>query len=90
MTLNEYAKQVGFSLCKAYNTRDRVTINDLIQVADDTLVRSNIEPQLRLTFWAEVRSQFFVAGPVLERQANSSLHALMQLIETALANRTNG
>jgi hypothetical protein len=90
MTLTEYAQEVGAELRVAYNAKDREAVQSLIQSADATLIRSDIAEQQKRFFWSEVQRIFLGGRIIVEKQANSSLHALMRDIEAALAARQTG
>jgi hypothetical protein len=90
MTPTEYAREMGTKLRGAYNGRDPAAVDSLFELADATLVRSALDGHQRQIFWSEVRKAFFAGRLLIEKQANSSLHALMRNIEAAIAERLAG
>jgi hypothetical protein len=90
MKPTEYAQEIGTKLREAYNGRDQAAVDGLFELADATLVRSAIDEHRRQIFWSEVKKVFFAGRLLIEKQANSSLHALMRSIEAAIAERLAG
>ncbi|MEJ1960956.1 MAG: hypothetical protein WDO56_05170 [Gammaproteobacteria bacterium] len=88
MTLDEYAKQTADSLRRAHNTKDQSAVPSLFADADRALAESNISESDQIVFWGKVKKNFESGQLLLEKQANSSLIALMQAIQSTLAART--
>lgn len=87
MTLDEYAKKVGDALRNAHNNKDMAALKAAFKDADDTLNQNNISEANRNTFWSNVRKAMNEGRWLVEKQANSSLLALMQEIQSGLAAR---
>jgi hypothetical protein len=87
MTLEEYAQSVGSTLRNAHNRKDMASAEAGFREADRTLTESNISQIDRKRFWENVRQAFFSGQLLVEKQANSSLIALMRAIEQGLKAR---
>lgn len=87
MTPEEYAREIANKLRKAHNTQNVGDVSTIFEGADKALKDGGISPGSQERFWANVRAH--LAGDVLlvEKQANSSLLALMRAIEQQLAAR---
>ena len=88
MTLDQYAEQVGSALRDAHNNKDMAALDRAFANADRTLTTSKIGDADRKVFWPKVRKAAFSGRWLKEAQANSSLLALMQAIETGLSARS--
>ena len=89
MTLDDYAKTIALKLVAAHNGKNLSTADAVFREADAELTRSNISKSNQKVFWSNVKARFSSGQLLLERQANSSLLALMQAIQDALAVREN-
>lgn len=87
MTLDEYSRRVGDSLRTAHNQKDRAALDATFRDADETLTSNNISAADAREFWVNVRKVAFAGQWLIERQANSSLVALMQAIQQGIAAR---
>jgi hypothetical protein len=88
MTLDEYARETAELLRRAHNSKNLSDIAPILSGADKTLADNDISDVDRKAFWLSVK-QYLESGNLLfERQANSSLVALMQAIQSAIAART--
>lgn len=87
MTFEESAQRVGEQLCELYNQQNLPAVDGLFATVDEALARHVHNQVSRRTFWVEVEKGFYAAGPLFIKQANSSLHALMKLIEARLSDR---
>jgi hypothetical protein len=90
MTYDEYASEVGKGLLEAHNNKNRVEIDRIFLEADKRLTASSSTEDRKRKFWASARQEFSRGRFRVEEQANSSLHALMQLIQTNLNARQGG
>jgi len=88
MTLDEYAKSVGDALRHAHNAKSMSELNAAFANADQTLDSNGIGKEQRKRFWAAVSDAAYAGQWLMEKQANSSLAALMQAIQAGLAART--
>jgi hypothetical protein len=89
MTLDEYARQVGDALRTAHNQKNSAALNAAFRDADATLTSNNISGAAAREFWASVHKAAFAGQWLVEKQANSSLIALMQAIKQGLEAREN-
>lgn len=90
MTYDEYAANVGKRLLRAHNEKRRTDTLEIFKEADNRLRVGCASVDKKRVFWRKARESFN-SGPFrLEDQANSSLHALMQLIQNNLTIRTDG
>lgn len=87
ITLEEYSQSVGSTLRNAYNRKDTAAVEAGFREADKTLAENNIARVDLITSWEGVRRDFFSGQLLVEKQANSSLIALMRAIEQGLKAR---
>ncbi len=90
MTVDEYATEIAAKLVEAHNARSQVRATAVLQDADRTIAVSKLATVDEQEFWRLVGRKFRGGRLLIERQENSSLHALMQAIEAALAQRQSG
>ena len=90
MTFSEYADRIGKSLVTAHNNKDKAEAERIFTEADNRLEASKATAGQKKKFWSDVRAAFFSGRFLVEEQANSSLHALMRLIQANLAARGGG
>jgi len=87
MTLEEYAQEVGDALRNAHNDKDMAALEAKFAEADQELAAAGISDARKVGFWLNVRKAAFSGEWLMEKQANSSLIALMRAIEQGLAAR---
>ena len=87
MILADYAREVATELRNAYNSKSPSAVDFAFRKADRALSEKHIEETSRRSFWATVRGHLAGPGLLVEKQANSSLLALMRAIQQELAAR---
>jgi hypothetical protein len=87
MTIDEFAQYVGKALRDAYNQKDQAAVQTTFSSADQTLRSSGVGERQIKEFWEAVQRIMLSGHLLVEKQANSSLVALMRAIETALSAR---
>ena len=87
MTLDEYAQETAGSLLRAHNSKDLSAVASILSEADRRLAASDIGAADQKSFWRSVKEYFESGQLVFERQASSSLVALMQAIQNGIAAR---
>jgi uncharacterized protein (DUF1697 family) len=87
VTLDEYAREIADSLRRAHNSKNLSAVSQVLSGADSTLVDNNIGDADQKEFWRNVKTYFESGNLLFERQANSSLIALMQAIQNGIAAR---
>jgi hypothetical protein len=87
VTLDECARKTADSLRRAHNSKNLSAVSLALSEADRTLAASGISDADQKDFWGSVKEYFDSAELLFERQANSSLMALMQAIQNGIAAR---
>lgn len=90
MDVIDYAKRVGAELRRNYNNRDDDAVSLLLKRADQAVKQSGASKSDRQKFWRDVEESFNAGPLAFEKQANSSLHALMKIIEAAIEEGKSG
>lgn len=90
MTFEEYEQQVSNQLINAHNNKNKAALTIIFRDADQTLAENHISPIDLRKFWEDVRKKV-VYSPrlMIEKQANSALIVLMQMIEKEIAVRAS-
>jgi hypothetical protein len=87
VTVDEYAREIADSLRRAHNSKNLSAVSQVLSEADSTLAGSDIDAIGQKEFWRDVKTYFESGSLLFERQANSSLVALMQAIQNGIAAR---
>ena len=90
MTVAEYVRIISDELVAAYNNKkDIATIKILFEEADQKLEYNDFNPDESKEFWEKVRKRIVPSiQSLIEKQSNTALIALMQMIERELTART--
>jgi tRNA C32,U32 (ribose-2'-O)-methylase TrmJ len=89
MTLKEYEQIIGQRLINACTAKNRAQLQGMFEEADSVLEHNQISSAQQKEFWGEVRQIIYARRLLLEKQSNSALLVLMQMLEKEIAARTS-